>query len=389
MPVWLQIVGAIASAMLSYYGRYDDSRVREMIRDVAKNINLALQRLNEISLQVAQLTSLVERLPDEFREISYEAELRRLNDTILASILRLKQLLATTPSTPLFREQVKDIYNNTVTARTELQVKSVAGPVKFTPLAALVSPISQLLELSLLYHLGREGRELSRATRDAYRDWFNFLLDPAVPNSVAANVSMNAAALSASDATIAAGLFAPALGSPGSAQALYCLEHQIGNFPHPLFPDGRTFAQVLNETWIRFYGVTTAVQKMDSGEQIWDIEALGASFRVEQYAKAAGTGAWYGATPPWSIPVDSYDSRDVGGYQGQSHAERVADIMNSPKWRAFVTTTLPASTRDLDQNNRTRIELRVARDVLAAVGAAKAVAERIEAGFIEAEAPPA
>lgn len=385
MPVWLTIVGAIASALMSYYGRYDDSHVRELIRDVAKNLNLALQRLNEISVQVAQLTNLVERLPDEFREISYEAELRQLNDTILASILRLRQLLTTTPATPLFREQIKDIYNNTVKARTELQIKSLAGPVKFTPLAALVSPISQLLELSLLYHLGREGRELSKATQDAYRDWFTFLLDPAIPNSVAANVAINEAALVASDAAVANGIFAPALKAPGSRQAVYCLEHQIGNFPHPLMPD-RTFAQALNETWIRFYGVVTALQKIDTGEKVWDIDALGASFGIEQFAKAAGTGAWYGQTPAWSIAVDGYDTRDINGYRGQSHAERVADIMNSSKWRAFVTTTLPTSTRELDENNRIRVQLRVARDVLAAVRAATVVASYVESGAIESSA---
>jgi hypothetical protein len=39
---------------------------------VAKNLNFALQRLNEISLQMAQLTSLSGRLPDEFRDLLYE-----------------------------------------------------------------------------------------------------------------------------------------------------------------------------------------------------------------------------------------------------------------------------------------------------------------------------
>jgi hypothetical protein len=55
MPVWLQVVGAIASALLSYYTSYDDTKVRDMLADIAYDLNLALQKLDEIADQLTGL----------------------------------------------------------------------------------------------------------------------------------------------------------------------------------------------------------------------------------------------------------------------------------------------------------------------------------------------
>src|SRR5215467_2717376 len=116
MPAWLQI----ASAILSYYGSYDDTHLKDMIKDVAYNVRQVLQRLNEISLQIAQLSAKLDALPDEIRKILYSFELQDLNDTILAANLRYRQLLRTKPKTPIFIEQLKLIYDDVVKARTKL-----------------------------------------------------------------------------------------------------------------------------------------------------------------------------------------------------------------------------------------------------------------------------
>ncbi|RWE96487.1 hypothetical protein [Mesorhizobium sp.] len=384
MPLWLQVAGAIASAVLSYFGRYDDSHVQEMIKDVAYNLNLALQRLNEISIQIARLVQAVEELPEEIAANDYRAALQRLNTEVLASTIRYEQLLKTNPKTSLFVEQIKEIYNNVVEARTNLQVLSLAGNVQFAPLAASIVPVSLVLELGLLYRLGREGRELRRATQENYHRWFDFLLDPTEPNSVAANVNSGVPALAASDGRVNGGILSIALTNPSTPQAVYGLEHQIGrSIRSPFFPD-KSMAQLLNETWIRFYGVLTATSSTVNGERIWDIGAISESFQVEQYAKGAN-GNWYTPVPKWTINLDTYDSGDLQRFRGQNHAQRVADIMNSPKWRNFLTEILPASVAELGENNRIRAELKFASDVLAALQAAGRIFELNAQGTLAIE----
>lgn len=120
MPEWLQIAAAVAGAILSYYGRYDDTNVKEMIKDVAYNVGLALQRLNEISLQIADLQNKLEQLPDKFKEILYAAELTNLNDTILAASLRYKQLIGNPPPRKEFAKQLHLIYDDVIKHRTNL-----------------------------------------------------------------------------------------------------------------------------------------------------------------------------------------------------------------------------------------------------------------------------
>ena len=126
-----------------------------------------------------------------------------------------------------------------------------------------------------------------------------------------------------------------------------------------------------------------------NGERIWDIDALGRSFGIEQYGRNAATGGWYGAPAPWSIAIDAYDTRDYQRFQGQTHAQRVADILNGAKWRGFLTNALPSATAELGKNNRIRLELRMAKDVISNIRASQHAIQHVQAGVIAAEDPAA
>jgi hypothetical protein len=218
------------------------------------------------------------------------------------------------------------------------------------------------------------------------------MLDPGKPNSVSTEASKKTNDLASSDTTISNGLFASVLAHPGTLQAFYCLEHQIGGtIPWALdpFDRRRTIAQVGNLTWIRFYAVSQITQVIMNLERIWDINSLANSFTVERYAHAAGTGAWYGQPPTWSVSVNSYDSKEVQRFQGQNHQQRVADIQNSAMWRKFLTESLPTATGEIAKNNQLRIELRLANDVIGAINATTVVQTRVQEGFIAAEEAPA
>jgi len=142
---------------------------------------------------------------------------------------------------------------------------------------------------------------------------------------------------------------------------------------------------MLRLTWIRFYGVVKAHSITMNAEKIWDIDALGRSFGIEQYSRNAATGGWYTAPPPWNIAIDAYDSRDIQRFQGQPHGARVADILNSAKWRAFLISTLPNATAELAKNNSIQVELRMANDVITAIKASMRTVQHTEAGVIAAE----
>jgi hypothetical protein len=259
MPVWLQIVGAIASALLSYYTRYDDTHVKDMLKDIADNLNLALQRLNEISVQINNLLAEIRKLPDIFARITYANDLEALNVQIKSALVRYDQLINAGHPNNFIIEQTKDIYNRLVAARTALEASSAECPEEFVGLAAVMSPLSYLLEMALLYRIGMDAAGLRDATTASYSAWFKALLDPARPNSLASAVRDGQAALLASDNDVHTGLFGPAAASPGTSQAVYCVEHRIGSdiWNGPFLPRGQTLAEIFQLTWIRLYGLIT------------------------------------------------------------------------------------------------------------------------------------
>jgi hypothetical protein len=157
MPVWLQVVGAIASALLSYYISYDDTKVREMLADIAYDLNLALQKLDEIADQIDKLGAAISALPQEIQQIVHSQALIDLNTAINGALIRYKDLLAghKGPDSGFFREEVVNLYNDVAKARAELEATSRADNVEYAPLAAAVSPLAMLLELGLLYRLGK------------------------------------------------------------------------------------------------------------------------------------------------------------------------------------------------------------------------------------------
>lgn len=390
MPAWLQIAGAIAGAILSYYGRYDDTRVRDMIKDVAYDVKLALQLLNEISVQISRLMHEIEQLPEEFRRILYASQLQELNETVLAALARFRQLLRSGSAGDVFQKEVEDIYHRVVDARTKLEVRSYSGELEFAPLAAMISPIAMLLELGLLYRLGKRAKALRTATEKSYADWFAFLLDVSKKNSVAYSVESNSAGLKASDQEIAASYFGPATQNLSNKAAIYCLEHQIGSTDKAGFlSPPTTIAQWLNETWLRIYFTVTLATLTMNGERIFDMAALPSSFGTEQYGHGAASGAWYGAKPAWIIAVDAYDSRDIQRFRGQNTAERFADIVNSKKWREFLAQGLPDASKLLVKNNEIRVHLRFAMDVLRAIEASHGTLNSMHNGIIAAEAAEA
>jgi len=168
-------------------------------------------------------------------------------------------------------------------------------------------------------------------------------LSPASENSVATALNKSTTQFDELERQLASSILAPALATPGTRQAIYCLEHQIGiTDKFQLF--NKSFAEVYQETWLRLYGVTTITEDLSSGVLQ---RGIGTDLEAEPYyARVALTDRWYGNKPPWQITVDTYDSRNVGGFRRQNTAERVADLRNSPKWRTFLTSTWPPA-RDL------------------------------------------
>jgi hypothetical protein len=337
----------------------------------------------------------VERIPEELRRIIFAAELQALNDSILAALTRYKQLVNSEES-DFFRSQIEDIYNDVVRTRTHLQVRSKEGEPQFAALGAIISPVAMLLELGLLYRLGSQARKLRKETEKSYQDWFALMLDSNLANSVAADCKATLAALAASDTAIQQGCFNIASQKIGNEAALYCLEHQIGStalYPLPAFPPTdptaprRSWADVLNETWIRIYFIGKIDGMMTNGVPVFDISNLASSFRNDQYARAAHTGAWYPpGAPAWEASVDTYDSTDLQRFRGENHAQRVADILNSPKWAQFCNVTLPAGILELGNNNELRVRHRFDEDVLLAVTSSSHVFKLAENRMIDLEA---
>jgi len=162
MPVVLQVIGAIASLLLSQYTAYDDSHVRDMLKDIAYDLNLALQKLDEIAAQIDKLGAAIAALPEQEYKIIHSEALSALNTEIKGALIQYTDLLTghKGPDSTFFTKSVKKNYNEVWKARSELEAYSSEGSVEFAPLAAVVSPLAMLLELGLLYRLGRQAYEL-------------------------------------------------------------------------------------------------------------------------------------------------------------------------------------------------------------------------------------
>jgi hypothetical protein len=358
MPLWMQIAGAIASALLSYYTKYDDSHVQDLIKDVAYDLNLALQRLSEISFKIDALAAELHQLPEAIRTLLREQELSEHNTAVQASLLRYKQLIGTGRNDALFREQLQDIYNGLVTTTTQLEVLTKGCDIRMAPLASLLTPLALMLELALLYRMGTSARALRRQTLQRYQEWFDWMLEPGAPNGLAAAVADSNAKLQASEDRLNAGPLAPALTQIGTLQAIYCLEHQIGDTLWRGFPAG-TMATVYKATWIRIYGLVAVDARQGPGIVVREIKGSGA-VTEDVYARLCYTDNWYGPRPVWGTPVDVYDSQDMKRFQGEDSPSRIRDIKNSPKWRNFIVGTMPSLMAALEENNSDRLYARAA-----------------------------
>jgi hypothetical protein len=368
MPVWLQIAGAIAGALLSYYSRYDDTAVKDLIKDVAYNVGLALERLSEISSKIDDLLKAISDLPDIERRIVYSQEIRNLNNTISAAIIQFKQINDAKPpiSGTLLVEQIKHIYDNVLDARTKLEAFSNDGELAFAPLTAVMCPIAMLLEISLLYRLGRGADGLRVSTAQDYLAWVTRMLDPVIINSVATTAQKADTELHNSDAAIKVGPFGPAVvAGNGTPLAVYAVEHQIGStipwpFSHETPP--RSVAEVTSETWLSLWAIITLSQATSGGDRLWIVSDDEPKFKQEVYARRASTDIWYTAKPPYTIKPFVYDSRDLQRFGGENTAQRVTDIENSALWRAFIIA-MPKGKNELVHNNQARSFLRFADDV--------------------------
>lgn len=152
MPIVLQIVGAIASFLLSQYTAYDDSHIREMLRDIAYNVNLALQKLDEIAVQIGKLGDAIAALPEQEYKIAHSEQLVALNKVIQGALIRFEdvsQRHKTAEDNALIKDVLMAIYHDVSKARSELEAYSEDSAVEFAPLAAAVAPLALLLELGL------------------------------------------------------------------------------------------------------------------------------------------------------------------------------------------------------------------------------------------------
>ena len=131
-------------------------------------------------------------------------------------------------------------------------------------------------------------------------------------------------------------------------------------------------AETLQETWMRLYGIVMITRKESNGTGIWLVAGT-ANLETEWYSKRAMTDTWYGPRTPWNIKIDSYDGRDIQRYRGQNTPQRQQDIVNSPKWRGFVTKGWPKGLEDLEENNQWRMQQKFADDVHRSLSAATKV----------------
>jgi hypothetical protein len=371
--MWLTIIGGIAGAILSYYTQYNDTQVREMLKDIAYDLNLALQKLDEISTQLNQLGAAIAALPIQVQQIVHADAINTLNTAIAGALIRYRTLLTTHegPDNDIFKTEALAIYNDVSKARSELQALSQGDDIQYAPLSSISAPVALLIEMGLLYRLGRQAAPLRAATSANFKQWFARLLDDNVTNSLSNYFTKNTNALATSNRAIGSGLLGPAIAHPGTSQAVYCLEHQIGSLERwPGIGNTETVAEAAQITWIRIYGVVTIHQTVTNSETLWAVGTNEPQFSLETYARKYSTDQWYGPRPIWNITIQSYDSRDIQRFHGHNAAKRLQDILNSVDWHNFIAVNLPQATQDLAQNNQLILNVRTATDVKNSIQAA-------------------
>lgn len=373
MPAWLQIAGAIAGALLSYYTRYDDTKVQDFLKDISHNVNQILQRLGEISFQIDNLFAEVAKLPEEVRQLLINNDLSNLNSQVGGGAIKYAEFVDT-PNDPLVQKEIQNLYSTISNVRSVIQFRSTTGEAFAAPLAAIIAPLAFHLELGLLQSLGPEADVLRQATVKSYLAWFNNILDPTIGNSLASYVRDQTNLLGASDNTLLNGIFGPAVKTPGVRQAIYALENDVDT---PTLDKTRP--------WYREYAIATLLQQPFQSYQIWRLEQdVSPKFEYETYARVSSayqreTDDWYPpGRPPYTIAFDRFNSGDLQRFDGQTAGQRVADIMNSAPWRNFATRTVPAALKELDSNNRYRGSIKFATDVLTSIGIVQKLAQAMK-----------
>jgi hypothetical protein len=271
------ILGDIAKALLSYYASYDDHNVREMLKDIAYDLKLALKKLDDIAANVKTLEDAIAALPEKERKMFHSEEIKSLNSEIKGALRHYKGLLSQHqgPDNKEFIGEVLDLYHSVYKAREKLENDSLDDDVEFAPLAAAVSPLAMLLELGLLFRLGKQYDDIRAAATKEFQEWFDHILG-SMPNSVASYIKEKSAKLAESDKDVASGVLQLAVANPNTRQAVYCLEHQIGSTVQAPIWRGASIGESYAEwdggaglTWIRFYGITTLNQWNDQGVVVW------------------------------------------------------------------------------------------------------------------------
>jgi hypothetical protein len=371
MPVWLQIAGAIASALLSHYTAYDDTKVQDFLRDISHNVNQILQRLGEISSQIDGLFVEIAKLPEEVRRLLISDDLSRLNSEVGGAATKYAQLV-NAPNDPLIQEQIKNLCSRVSDIRTEIQFRSTTGEAFAAPMAAVIAPMAFLLELGLLERLGSTALTLRKTTIKSYLSWFDNILDPSHANSVASYVRDHTKWLNDSDNTLLNGILGPAVKTPGTRQAVYALENQVDT---PTLDKTRP--------WYRVYSLSTVLHEDFRGDHIWKLELnVSPKFEEEMYARISSafkreTDEWYTppGKPPYTIEFDHFNSGDTQRFDGQTARERIIDIMNSAPWRNFETKLVRDALRELASNNEYRGCIRFGNEVIKSVNIAKKLAK--------------
>ncbi|MDX0158985.1 hypothetical protein GOC40_12240 [Sinorhizobium meliloti] len=352
MPVWLQIAGAIASALLSYFTRYSDKAVRDMVADLAENFLEIFIKLDEISLKIDKLQEDIDKLPEKVRKLLQLDELSRQHYVIKSSYIRFKTAVS---SGSFEQEELEFIFQRVVEASTILQSRSEDANVEQVPFLCLLVPHAFVLEIAILIQLGPEKADFRQATIERYQKWFAQLLDPSIKNSVASAELDSAAKLQENGTRLRSGLLGPAMANPGVPSAIYALEHRIGSTvmmerDDPKDPSKRLrvpWSTQQKPPWISLYAVTTLEVNRET-PPTWS----SAKIERKRFTRIADSNDWIGPSPPWKgLRIHSFDSANIDRFQGQTDGERVRDVENNPAWRSFVNVQLPEALASLERQN--------------------------------------
>ena len=204
--MWLTIVGAIASAIISYYTAYNDLDIKDILHDIAYDLKQVLAKLNEIAGQIDALAKAVAALPEQIRREIHEEAINTLNTAISRAIIAYQDLVRKHegPVDKDFSKIALDIFYRVQTARTELEALSRGDNEIYSAITAVMSPVAMMLEMGGLFRLGKDVQNLRDNTAIDYGEWFNRILDPSNNNSLAHYVIDLATQLATSDGDLKA-----------------------------------------------------------------------------------------------------------------------------------------------------------------------------------------